>query len=263
MPVDGAEPPTVAYVGRLSLDKGVHALIAAFPEVLRHDPDARLRLIGDGPSLEPLTEMTAALDKGDLDRAEAILRSHALPEKEVWLEPILAHWHGSKREQVPASAANLTARVSFAGRLDPAGVAAELRLARLVVVPSLVREAYPLVTLEGLASGTPPVCADHGGLSAVLDELAPMLGRLGGQLRVPMGNAFVANLGERIVEVLRRLAIPTDRARESLRCRALAVERYGWERVAADLETQYQLAMTPSEAAPRCSTAPDPGRRAA
>jgi hypothetical protein len=58
-----------------------------------------------------------------------------------------------------------------------------------------------------------------------------------------MGDAFVANLSNRIVRVLRRLDSPADRARESLRCRTLAVDRYGWNRVADDLEAQYRLAV--------------------
>jgi glycosyltransferase involved in cell wall biosynthesis len=113
-------------------------------------------------------------------------------------------------------------------------------------VPSLIREAFPLVTLEGLASGAPPVSADHGGLSAVLDELEPALGSLGPKLRVAMQPSFVSNLADRIVEVLDMLQIPTDRARESLRCRTLAVNRYGWARVAEDLEARYRLAVTSS-----------------
>jgi glycosyltransferase involved in cell wall biosynthesis len=244
--------PTVAYVGRMSLEKGVHALIAAFPEVIRQIPAAHLRLIGDGPSLESLAASTAALARGDLDGAERILRAHALAGKEVWLEPVLRHWHGPGREQAGAcAAARLPGRVVFTGRVDSAGVAGELRRARLVCVPSLIREAFPLVTLEGLASGAPPVSADHGGLSAVLDELEPGLGDLGPALRVPMGDAFVANLSNRIVRVLRRLDSPADRARESLRCRTLAVDRYGWNRVADDLEAQYRLAVGSSVTAAR------------
>jgi hypothetical protein len=61
-----------------------------------------------------------------------------------------------------------------------------------------------------------------------------------------MGSTFVTNLADRIVHVLGMLRIPADRARESLRCRALAVDRYGWDRVADDLEAQYRLAIASS-----------------
>jgi glycosyltransferase involved in cell wall biosynthesis len=205
--------------------------------------------------LEPLKAMTAALADGDLEAAERIVQAHVLPGKEGWLEPLLAHWQGPMREQARRRAAGLLpGRVSFTGWLDPPGVAAQLRLARLVVVPSLIREAFPLVALEGLASGAPPVSADHGGLSAVLDELEPSLGVLGSNLRVPMGSAFVSNLADHIVQVMRMLGTPADRARESLRCRTLALERYGWDRVASDLEAQYVLAIEPLRASRATAT---------
>jgi glycosyltransferase involved in cell wall biosynthesis len=241
------DPPTVAYVGRMSLEKGVHALIASFPEVVKRVPDAQLRLIGDGPAMKSLTDMTAALAGGDLEGTERILRAHALPGKESWLAPVRAYWQGPMRGRARAAAANLGPEsISFTGRLGPSQVAAQLRRARLVAVPSLIREAFPLVMLEGLASGAPPVSADHGGLSAVLDELEPALGSLGPKLRVAMQPSFVSSLADRIVEVLDMLQIPADRARESLRCRALAVDRYGWGRVAEDLEAQYRLAIASS-----------------
>lgn len=43
------EPPVLATVGRLERYKGHHLVIAAFPEVLRRHPDARLLVVGKGP----------------------------------------------------------------------------------------------------------------------------------------------------------------------------------------------------------------------
>lgn len=45
-PGDG---PTLLYVGRLSREKGLDRLLAAFTGVIREVPDARLVLVGDGP----------------------------------------------------------------------------------------------------------------------------------------------------------------------------------------------------------------------
>lgn len=44
-----SDPPTVAYAGRLSPEKGVDVLVRAFSGVARVVPDARLVLAGDGP----------------------------------------------------------------------------------------------------------------------------------------------------------------------------------------------------------------------
>jgi glycosyltransferase involved in cell wall biosynthesis len=234
--------PTVAYVGRMSLEKGVHALLAAFPEIARRVPGSRLRLIGEGVGGDALVAMVDALSTGDLDRAEAVLRRLAMSEEEHWLEPVLAHWHGPRREAARAAAvaADLPARVSFTGRLEMPDVAAELRSARVAVVPSLVREAFPLVTLEALASGVPPVAADHAGLAAVLDQISPSLGEVGELLRVPMDPAtFVEALAERVAAVLGQMGTPDSAAAIRGRCRGLAAERYSWDRVAAGLEEAY------------------------
>lgn len=238
-------PPTVLFVGRLALEKGPHALIAAFPRILRACPDAHLRIVGEGPRLRALMEMTDALAAGDAERAGAALGAHDPGEPSPWLGSVISEWTGASGQPAPAPGL-LAGRVTFVGRLDPPAVAEEMRRARLVVVPSLVREAFPLVTLEGLACGIPPVCADHGGLAAVLDQLAPALGPLGAELRVPMGDAFVADLATAVVRVLQRLEAPADRKRGRARCRALAVDRYGWPRVAADLESQYLQARSAS-----------------
>ena len=250
---DAPAPPAVAYVGRMSLEKGVHVLLAAFPEVVRQVPEARLRLVGEGVVRDAMASLVVALDEGELARAEAILRDAAAPGEEAWLTPVLEHWRGAGREGAAAvaRAARLGERVSFTGQLGPRDVARELRGADVVAVPSLVREAFPLVMLEALAAGVPPVAADHGGLSAVLDEFAPALGELGADLRVPTGPDLVDALAQRLVAVLRRVATPTDSARWRARCRALAVERYGWDRVAGDLEDAYVAVLATTSGAAR------------
>ena len=48
------ERPTVATVGRLERYKGHHRVIAAFPEVLRERPEARLLVVGTGPHEDDL-----------------------------------------------------------------------------------------------------------------------------------------------------------------------------------------------------------------
>jgi glycosyltransferase involved in cell wall biosynthesis len=49
-----AGPPTVAYAGRLSREKGVAVLLAAFAATTRAIPDARLIVMGDGPERREL-----------------------------------------------------------------------------------------------------------------------------------------------------------------------------------------------------------------
>lgn len=57
-----AEPPVVAFAGRLVPKKGVDTLLRAMPAVLRELPDARLLLAGDGPERPALERLVAELD---------------------------------------------------------------------------------------------------------------------------------------------------------------------------------------------------------
>jgi glycosyltransferase involved in cell wall biosynthesis len=67
---DGAPPRTskpqhILYVGRLSPEKGVDLLVHAFYHLRARRPDARLRIIGDGPERPALEGLIKALDLCD------------------------------------------------------------------------------------------------------------------------------------------------------------------------------------------------------
>jgi glycosyltransferase involved in cell wall biosynthesis len=54
-----ADPPTIAYAGRLAREKGVDVLVDAFASVARAHPKARLLLVGDGPERPRLDRLVA------------------------------------------------------------------------------------------------------------------------------------------------------------------------------------------------------------
>lgn len=56
---------TLLYVGKIDRHRGVHLLIEAMPEVLRHFPKARLRIVGNGTEREKLAGMVEALGLND------------------------------------------------------------------------------------------------------------------------------------------------------------------------------------------------------
>jgi glycosyltransferase involved in cell wall biosynthesis len=91
----------------------------------------------------------------------------------------------------------LPPNVRYAGRLSTAEVAAAMREADIFVLPS-VEDAYPLVTLEAMASGLPVIVSDHAGTSELIREgengftfaagdaaaLAALIARLGDDARL-------------------------------------------------------------------------------
>ena len=56
-----AETPRFLYAGRLAPVKGVELLLAAFARVLRRVPEARLRIVGDGPSRDAVVRRVREL----------------------------------------------------------------------------------------------------------------------------------------------------------------------------------------------------------
>ncbi|MEO2031398.1 MAG: glycosyltransferase family 4 protein [Planctomycetaceae bacterium] len=58
-------PPTAAYAGRLSWEKGVDVLLQSFPEVVAQIPDAQLLIAGDGPQRGELDRLVEHLGLGD------------------------------------------------------------------------------------------------------------------------------------------------------------------------------------------------------
>jgi glycosyltransferase involved in cell wall biosynthesis len=90
-------PPTVVFAGRLVREKGVDVLLRAFAKVATRLPDARLRLIGDGPErgrlselvdrlgLASRVEMLGHLSRADMERHCSAAWVQAVPSR--WAEP--------------------------------------------------------------------------------------------------------------------------------------------------------------------------------
>ncbi|HEV2790126.1 MAG TPA: glycosyltransferase, partial [Solirubrobacterales bacterium] len=55
------EAPTLASIGRLERYKGHHRILAAFPQVLEREPEARLLIVGKGPYEEELRRQAEEL----------------------------------------------------------------------------------------------------------------------------------------------------------------------------------------------------------
>jgi len=102
-------------------------------------------------------------DKGAIIAVQAIARlhdaGHALP--------LTIMGEGPERAALTAEAERLgvSGLVRFVGRQAPEGVAALLRAARYLLVPSLWEEPFGIVALEGIACGCLIVATDGGGLA--------------------------------------------------------------------------------------------------
>ncbi|GLI08983.1 spore coat protein SA [Paenibacillus tyrfis] len=122
----------ILYVGRLIPTKGVHHLLAAMPEIVGKVPEALLLVVGG--AFYGSRRLTSYVRR--LQRTSAPLSNH------VRFVPYVPH-----------------------GEVDD-----WFRLADVLVVPSVRREAFGLVNVEAMAAGVPVVATRAGGMPEIVEE---------------------------------------------------------------------------------------------
>jgi glycosyltransferase involved in cell wall biosynthesis len=129
------EQSYILFVGRVSPEKGVHILLRAFKQIVNYIPkDFKLVVVG------PLSSAFNSAQPSSY--AEAMMRY-------------------SKEE--------LGERVVFTGAIDRNSLRVLYSNAYCFVLPSLA-EAFPMVLLEAMASGTPPMGSTAGGIPDIIIE---------------------------------------------------------------------------------------------
>ena len=145
---------------------------------------------------------------------------------------------GSLRDSLHRRAvtADVNERVRFLGDRTQDQVGTLFAAADIIVTPSVRDDAgnvdgLPNVVLEALASGTPLVTTEAGGIGAVVDDGVTAI-------VVPERDPG------RIADALRRLDEDrTLRERIGAAARALVESRFGWERTAGQFESAYRHAL--------------------
>jgi glycosyltransferase involved in cell wall biosynthesis len=229
---------TVTFVGKFIRQKGVHLLLAALPLVRARVPDLRVLMAGFGPMREGLEAMVTALDTADLQLLRALAEyggaldggpPGALPHLVEFLDEL--ERDGNVAAYL-AAARGLRSRVAFTGLVDHDVLAALWPLCRASVVPSILPEAFGMVSAEAAACGCTPVVSRHSGLATVAEQL---------ELRSPAhlarlmsfdvhGASPVRDLAERIT-ALCQLA-PEDAVSLAEAGRRTVVEEWGWTAIA-------------------------------
>jgi glycosyltransferase involved in cell wall biosynthesis len=225
----------VAFVGKLIVSKGVDLLLAAWPLVLARTPRARLVVVGFGAYRVGLERLSAALARGELDRArqlalagrsleDAAAESHPLRHLLAFLDSL----RGEERERYLEAARVLGERIVFSGRLDHEELADLLPACEAIVVPSTFPEAFGMVAAEAAACGVLPISAAHSGLAEVSDVLARAVPQAAGRLlSFPVDDSAVRALAERVCGWLQADGSLRSRTRTGLV--STVRERWSWE----------------------------------
>jgi glycosyltransferase involved in cell wall biosynthesis len=147
--------PIVGYLGKLIPQKGVELVLAAQVQ-LAHDAEALI--VGFGAHREWLAALAIALRRAD-------------PAALVWVREA-----GSM--PIGEGGGGGTGRpATFTGRLDHRYAPGALSAMDVLVVPSILEEAFGMVAAEGAASGALPLVARHSGLAEVAAALEAEVGR--------------------------------------------------------------------------------------
>jgi len=200
----------VGYFGKLIPQKGVDLLLAG---AARSERRPAVLIVGFGRHREWLTAFELALREGD---AEALR----------WLtgEGDLTCRVGGVRVH--------DAQIVFTGRLDHRYAPGALAAMDVLVVPSLLDEAFGMVAIEGAAAGALPLVARHSGLAEVAAALEDAVGRPGVFSFEP-GVDAVREIASGLDRLLSLPAPERAAMREAVRERVVA--EWSWRRTAERL----------------------------
>jgi glycosyltransferase involved in cell wall biosynthesis len=213
------EPPTIAYLGKLIPQKGVELFVEALALL---PADVQGLVIGFGGHREWLEALVAAIDGGGKDLGW--IRAHSGLQIDI-------------EARAPAGGPNLGTRITFTGRLDHRYAPMALAASEVLVVPSVIPEAFAMVAAEGAAAGCLPLVARHSGLAEVAEMLEAHVGRPG-----LFGFQPGEGASHRIADGIRCLMTLPAGEREELRREVSAFARrtWTWDRTAAKLAAAAQ-----------------------
>lgn len=201
--------PIVGYLGKLIPQKGVELALCAHRGLAR---DTEMLVVGFGSYREWLAALASALRRRD----RAAL---------AWLRDVGGMPIGETR--LPVDGAQRA--VTFTGRLDHRYAPDALAAMDVMVVPSILHEAFGMVAAEAAAAGALPIVARHSGLAEVAAALESTVGRAG-MFSFEPGDGSVDRL---TTSIDRLVALPPEE-RDELRAgvSAFVGREWTWERTA-------------------------------
>ncbi|MEA3340108.1 MAG: glycosyltransferase family 4 protein [Chloroflexota bacterium] len=244
--IDWQEDNVLIYFGKLLFDKGVHCLIAALPNIMAAAPGVKLLIIGSGMDREFLEMGVAALDQGRLDRFRRVMQAGMAGRKEraAFYKYISCFWESvDQAAYVNRAQGRMLQNVIFTGYMTRADLATLLPCARVALVPSIIKEAFPLVSIESLACGVIPIASYFSGLAPILDEIAADLGAPGELAKIGHSPAaMMRDLSQNVPALLS--ALGGDSKAISATCRRLVEQKYRWRTVISEIEGLYKALRT-------------------
>jgi glycosyltransferase involved in cell wall biosynthesis len=228
-PIDrtGARSFVVGYVGKFLVQKGVHNLLASLG--LTRANGLRAVIVGYG-ELEPtLHSIWEAIQSRDVDKLLSIAAgTSGLDHLVDFLKhDVVGDAYFERAKEIP---------LEFTGRLDHGPLAKVLPTFDVLVVPSVLAEAFGMVAAEAAACGVLPIVPAHSGIGEVGAAVEEAIQRPG-LLTFDPGDP-IAGIASQI-DAVARLSVE-ERSGLGRIAVDLAHERWSWAHVAETLLSHAQ-----------------------
>jgi glycosyltransferase involved in cell wall biosynthesis len=202
----------VGYFGKLIPQKGVELAMNA-ARLSRHGPASLI--VGFGLHREWLAALDIALRTRDVEALVWLRDTGGLP-----IEPSAAELAGGSGRSI------------FTGRLDHRYAPGTLAAMDVLLVPSILEEAFGMVAIEGAAAGALPLVARHSGLAEVATALESAVDRPGIFSFEP-GPGATSRIADGIDGLLSLR--PKERDRLRVEVSEFVAREWSWQRTASRL----------------------------
>ena len=219
---NSSNPPNVGYVGKFIVSKGVHNLLGSLG--LTTTENLSVTIVGYGGFERGLHEIASALRTNDPEVLETLaVRGDGTEELRHLLEFIDA---GKATGSYFSRAGKVS--VQWPGRLEHAALSQVLPVFDVLIVPSVLAEAFGMVAAEAAACGVLPIVPAHSGIGEVgrmIEEAIDAPGLLTYDPDKPLEG--IARCIDSVFAISHQ-----RRAEMEARAVALARERWSWKVVA-------------------------------